>query len=128
MTPLTRQWLRKAEDDRRLAALAMRGRPPLYDGACYHCQQAVEKYLKGLMNEFGLPVPKIHNLEDLLSLLLPRDATLRSLQRVMSRDCPTTPSSTATLGCGRLRRQALAAQRKMERVRAEIRRRLGLRL
>jgi len=42
MTPLTRQWLRKAEDDRRLAARALHNRPPLYDGACYHCQHKAE--------------------------------------------------------------------------------------
>ena len=45
----TGEWVRKAEDDwdgaRNLAART----PPLIDLACFHCQQAAEKYLKALL-------------------------------------------------------------------------------
>ena len=72
----TAQWVLKAEDDiesaRTLAALAK----PKRDAACFHCQQAAEKYLKALLQEIGLAVPRTHKLEDLLDLLLPHDATL----------------------------------------------------
>ncbi len=71
----TAQWVLKAEDDmeiaRNLAALAK----PKRDGACFHCQQSAEKYLKALLQELGLAVPRTHELEDLLDLLLPHDAT-----------------------------------------------------
>src|SRR5205807_1235816 len=73
MTPRTREWLRKAESDRRVARKVIHFRPPEYDVACFHCQQAVEKYLKGLLNERGLPVPKTHDLLDLTDRLLPTD-------------------------------------------------------
>lgn len=75
----TAQWVLKAEEDmeiaRSLAALAK----PKRDGACFHCQQAAEKYLKALLQETGRAVPRTHELEDLLDLLLPHDATLAPL-------------------------------------------------
>jgi HEPN domain-containing protein len=126
MTPLTRQWLRKADDDRLLAKRALRGRPPLYDGTCYHCQQAVEKYLKGLLNEFGLPIPRVHDLEQLLGRLLTRDATLQLLRRAI-KGLTDYAVDYRYPGLRATKRRAEAAVRKMERVRAEIRRRLGLR-
>ena len=48
---------------------------------CFHCQQAAEKYLKALVQENGLVVPKTHQLDDLLALLLPGNPTLARLQR-----------------------------------------------
>jgi HEPN domain-containing protein len=29
---------------------------------CFHCQQAVEKYLKAFLKELGVAVPRIHDL------------------------------------------------------------------
>ena len=55
--------------------------PPPRNAACFHCQQAAEKYLKALLQELGLGVPRTHELEDLLDLLLPHDATLAPLRR-----------------------------------------------
>ena len=40
-----------------------------------------KKYLKGLMEELGLPVPKIHDLELLLTALEPHHPKLRSCRR-----------------------------------------------
>ncbi len=48
---------------------------------CFHCQQCVEKYLKGLLEELGLTVPKTHDLGHLLADLIPRYPSLRSLRR-----------------------------------------------
>src|SRR6266852_2431220 len=77
----TAQWILKAEEDievaRTLAALAK----PKRDAACFHCQQTAEKYLKALLQENGLAVPKTHEREDLLDFLLPQDATLAPLRR-----------------------------------------------
>jgi HEPN domain-containing protein len=45
----TLAWLRKAEGDLRAAAVDLGADPPLVDDALFHCQQAVEKALKGLL-------------------------------------------------------------------------------
>jgi HEPN domain-containing protein len=74
-------WVRKAEEDLLGARLLASQSPPLRDLACFHCQQTAEKYLKALLQELGLAVPKTHNLDQLLNLLLPKDATLAPLRR-----------------------------------------------
>jgi hypothetical protein len=35
---------------------------PLYDAACFHCHQCIEKYLKAKLNEAGIFFTKTHNL------------------------------------------------------------------
>jgi HEPN domain-containing protein len=40
-----------------------------------------EKYLKALLEELSLAIPKTHDLDDLLTLLLPHHSSLRSLRR-----------------------------------------------
>lgn len=77
----TRQWVRKAESDYRLAVRISRGQERFHDELCFHCQQAAEKYLKALLEELGLGIPKTHNLDDLRGLLSPHHAALRPLRR-----------------------------------------------
>lgn len=121
----TRKWVRKAEDDWEGAQQLAGRKPPFQDLVCFHCQQAAEKYLKALLQESGAVVPKTHNLKDLLNLLLPHDAALASLGRILqslSRYAvdyryPDMRAST---------RQMTAALRHVERVRSEVRRRLPL--
>jgi HEPN domain-containing protein len=100
-------------------------KPPLNDLICFHCQQSAEKYLKALLQEWGLVPPRIHDLVKLLILLLPRDATLGSLKRQL-----TSLSNYAVEfrypGDNASRKQALTALRHAENIRHEIRTRLGL--
>ncbi len=72
MKQVTREWVGKAEQDF-LAAfdLARRRKRPLWDAVCFHCQQSAEKYLKARMHEAGMTIPKSHDLDVLLNLLLP---------------------------------------------------------
>jgi HEPN domain-containing protein len=49
--------------------------------ASFHCQQSAEKYLKALLQELGLPVPRTHNLSALRTLLLPHHVFLRPFRR-----------------------------------------------
>ena len=77
----TRRWIKKAEGDVRGARQLAGRTPQLNDLICFHCQQAAEKYLKALLQELGLVVPRVHDMGELLDLLLPHDATLRRLQR-----------------------------------------------
>src|SRR5262245_44935438 len=77
----TAQWVLKAEEDRQAARVLAAQRKPPRDIVGFHCQQSAEKYLKALLQELGLAVPKTHNLNDLLNLLVPHDATLSPLRR-----------------------------------------------
>jgi HEPN domain-containing protein len=81
MKRTTREWVRKAESDFELAAIIARGSKPFHDEQCFHCQQSAEKYLKALMVELGLAVPRTHNLVALMPLLVPAHPSLRSLRR-----------------------------------------------
>jgi HEPN domain-containing protein len=100
-------------------------KPPLHDLLCFHCQQAAEKYLKALLQEKGGFVPHVHDLEDLLNLLLPSEPALRKLTRglVFLTQFAVDyryPGENATS------RQAKSALRWVERARSEIRNCLGL--
>ena len=70
MNPLTVEWIDKAEGDFTTALRELRARKsPNYDGACFHAQQCVEKYLKARLQESGIAFSKTHNLTVLLDLL-----------------------------------------------------------
>src|SRR5262245_28825164 len=81
MKKTTREWVGKAEDDYRLVRRIIDDADPFHDQVCFHCQQCTEKYLKALLEELGLSIPKIHNLDDLHSLLAPKHPSLRSFRR-----------------------------------------------
>lgn len=72
MKLLTREWIKKAEEDFVAAQQLSRVRkPPMWNVLCFHCQQCVEKYLKAYLQEKGRDIPKTHNLTLLLDLVLP---------------------------------------------------------
>lgn len=72
MKPSTREWIKKAESDYQAAlALARQRKISFHDQACFHCQQSAEKYLKARLEEENVRSPKTHDLDKLLSLLLP---------------------------------------------------------
>ena len=70
MKKLTAEWVRKAEEDYQVAVKLRRGDGPFHNAVYFHCQQSAEKYLKALMEERGLGVPKTHDLDELCTLLL----------------------------------------------------------
>ena len=81
MSPLTVEWITKAEGDFYSSGREWRARKhPNYDSACFHAQQMAEKYLKGFLQEHGVPFKKTHNLMVLLNLCLSVDPTI-DLQR-----------------------------------------------
>ena len=72
MKRATREWVDKAEGDHTIANQQLRARKaPNFDGGCFHAQQCVEKYLKALLQESGIPIPRTHHLEKLVDLLPP---------------------------------------------------------
>jgi HEPN domain-containing protein len=98
---------------------------PVHDGVCFHCQQCAEKYLKGLMEEMGLVIPKTHDLELLFNSLLPHFLPLRPFRRglLFLTDFAVDfryPGRNAS------KRQAVAALRWAERVREAARALLGV--
>ena len=60
-------WMRKADSDLADARRTVQSDGP-YDTACFHAQQAVEKYLKALLACHGQPVLRTHDLEELQRL------------------------------------------------------------
>jgi HEPN domain-containing protein len=123
---MTREWVRKAEEDYVVARRSSRGKTPLHDVVCFHCQQCAEKYLKALLVELGLPVPKTHDLDDLLSLLLPHHRTLRPVRRGLGFLTPFAVNARYP-GKKASKRKAEAALRRADRVRTAARTILGIR-
>lgn len=129
MKRLTKEWVQKAESDCLAAGILSRigseRRAGCHDLVGFHCQQSAEKSLKALMQESGLVAPRTHDLTLLVDLLRPLDATLRTLRR----GSPFLTRFAVEFRYPRRRatkRQAQAALRHAETVRAAIRQRLGL--
>ena len=75
-----RAWLDKADRDLRMVRLAMGADVPLWDQACFHAQQAAEKALKGLLVAADLPVPRNHDLLQLIEPLMDELTAIESLE------------------------------------------------
>ncbi|MBI5304654.1 MAG: HEPN domain-containing protein [Chloroflexi bacterium] len=58
-------WIFKAENDFKLARLALGEKPPITDGGCFHLQQCAEKYLKAILVAHNKFFPKTHDLVQL---------------------------------------------------------------
>jgi len=72
MNELVREWIEKAEADSRTTERESRVTDgPNWDAVCFHAQQAIEKYLKALLQEQGIPFLRIHDLSILAKPLLP---------------------------------------------------------
>jgi HEPN domain-containing protein len=67
---LVKEWRLKAASDLKNVALLMKsGEPDLpNDTICFHCQQAVEKFLKAFLVYHDTEFPYTHNLKDLVDL------------------------------------------------------------
>lgn len=64
---LARLLVRKAESDLANARRTLDSEGP-YDTGLFHCQQAVEKYLKALLAVHDVEYPKIHDVTELAAL------------------------------------------------------------
>ena len=63
------QWKELADNDLRVADFSAQNMWPVpYEIICFHCQQAVEKYLKWFLVLHDFEPPKIHDLEELEKL------------------------------------------------------------
>ncbi len=72
MKPETKEWIAKADADLDTAKReVLVVESSNYDAVCFHAQQCAEKYLKAVLLENDLRVPRIHDLEALLNQLMP---------------------------------------------------------
>jgi HEPN domain-containing protein len=68
MKPITEEWLNRAREDLDVA-MEIISKEHLTNMVAFHSQQAVEKALKGVIEEFEIGFVKIHNLERLLGIV-----------------------------------------------------------
>jgi HEPN domain-containing protein len=58
-----KEWIVKAEGDYATALRELRARKnPNYDAACFHAQQCIEKYLKGILQARQIGFTRTHDL------------------------------------------------------------------
>lgn len=101
-------------------------KPMPTDEICFHCQQAVEKFLKALLQEAAVAFYKTHNLEALGKLLFAQHASLAVHQKHF-KFLSQFAVDYRYPGLHASARQARAALRWVASIRAETRRLLGLR-
>ncbi len=63
------QWIEKADHDLGSAKIIFIHLPDYFDTIAFHCQQAVEKYLKAILVYYKIEFKKTHDLVYLLELL-----------------------------------------------------------
>ena len=120
-----RRWVEKAENDLLTAANMLKlVRKCPTDIVCFHAQQCVEKYLKGLLVWRNRPFPKTHDLTALmgLSAAADRPELAADEQEMLTRYATVTryPGDYAPISLT----EARAAVRIARRVRSHIRKHL----
>lgn len=65
---LVHQWIKIAERDMITAQRELEIEPNVTDIICFHCQQAVEKYLKAFLTKHQIEFPKTHSIMMLINL------------------------------------------------------------
>ena len=126
MKPTTREWVKKAENDFKVASLILRRRKEaLPDAACFFCQQCIEKYLKARLLEAGIAFPRTHDLLQLLNACVQIEPLWVAYAKVVDAMSDYAvdfryPGHSATL------REAKVALEHCRSLRTEVRRALGL--
>jgi HEPN domain-containing protein len=72
-------WLSIAREDIRVARACLALDPPARGVAAYHCQQAAEKLVKGLLVAASTPFRKTHDLDELADLAVSHYPECRNL-------------------------------------------------
>jgi len=66
---LVKQWFSKGNIDYQTAERLLQDDEPIRESIAFHCQQAVEKYLKAVLVSRQIEFPKTHSLAQLLDLI-----------------------------------------------------------
>jgi HEPN domain-containing protein len=74
---LVEQWIKIAERDLLTAKQGLEANEVITDTACFHCQQAAEKYLKAFLVKNQIEFSKTHNIMSLLNLCATVDKSFK---------------------------------------------------
>jgi HEPN domain-containing protein len=75
------RWLKKAENDLKVVKYLVDIEDSPLDIICFHCQQAVEKYLKAYLTWINIRITKTHDLESILNLCINADEDFKTLDK-----------------------------------------------
>jgi HEPN domain-containing protein len=78
------KWFNKGNNDLIAGKYILTMLDPPADIICFHSQQSVEKYLKGFLAFHKLEIPRIHELEELISLCEDIDSEFSELHEISS--------------------------------------------
>jgi HEPN domain-containing protein len=72
-------WYKVADKDILAAKVLLQHEPMFYEILCFHCQQVAEKYLKGLIAFYDEEPPKVHDIRQLIAIVLLKDETVMKI-------------------------------------------------
>ncbi len=78
---IVNRWLRKADSDFKAVKQLLTFEDALIDVISFHCQQAVEKYLKAYLTWVDIRAKKTHDLETLLNMCIENDKEFEQLEK-----------------------------------------------
>ena len=78
---IVNRWLRKADSDFKAVKQLLTFEDALIDVISFHCQQAVEKYLKAYLTWGDIRAKKTHDLETLLNMCIENDKEFEQLEK-----------------------------------------------
>ncbi|AEJ62025.1 HEPN domain protein [Spirochaeta thermophila DSM 6578] len=81
MSEQVEKWLLKAEHDLIVARNESKIEGAPTDVICFHCQQAVEKYLKAFLTHHQVDMRRTHNIAELLTLCIEKDRDFEELKK-----------------------------------------------
>ncbi|VVB85815.1 HEPN domain protein [uncultured archaeon] len=76
---VAKRWFHKGNNDLIAGEYILTMPNPPTDTVCFHSQQAAEKYLKGFLAFHGREAPKIHGIEELVSICTETDSEFSKL-------------------------------------------------
>lgn len=76
------EWFAKADHDIFSAEVIFAAHPIIFDSVAFHCQQAVEKYLKAYCVSNEIIPPKAHDLQTLIDIILEFDTSFEAFKFV----------------------------------------------
>lgn len=77
-----KKWLIKAENDLKTAKILIESKDVVTESVCFHCQQAVEKYLKAFLVFYKKEFRKTHIIAELLKLCIDLDNDFNKLKEL----------------------------------------------
>ncbi len=75
------EWIKKANADLDTAKTLTEIDNPHTEIIGFHCQQAVEKYMKAYLVSIKMKIPKIHDLDSLLQICIQNNSDFANLNR-----------------------------------------------